>query len=81
MDEIVDETVERNWQLVVNNFNDLPAFRHTFSHFHLDITPCEVVIKTVSGAIADDEQYQWHADITQLALAAPVSAIFSEIIT
>jgi len=81
MDEIVDETVARNWQLVVNNFNDLPAFRHTFSHFHLDITPCEVVIKTVSGAIADDERYQWHADITQLALAAPVSAIFSEIIT
>jgi len=76
MDEVVGEVVERNWPLVVNGFNDLPAFRHTFSHFHLDITPCEVGIKAVSGAIADDGRYQWHADITQLALAAPVSAIF-----
>jgi A/G-specific adenine glycosylase len=76
MDEAVDESVARNWHLIVNNFSDLPAFRHTFSHFHLDITPCEVGVKVASGVIADGERYQWHADVTQLALAAPVSAIF-----
>ena len=75
MDEIVDVAVERNWQLMVDSYSDLPSFRHTFSHFHLDITPCEVDIKTVPGVIADGERYQWHADITLLALAAPVSAI------
>jgi len=75
MDEAVEVAVEKNWQLMVDSYSDLPSFRHTFSHFHLDITPCEVDIRVVSGAVADDERYQWHADITLLALAAPVSAI------
>ncbi len=80
IDEPVDHVVRDNWQLSVNKHRDLPAFRHTFSHFHLDITPCEVTIRKKGlqkkHAIADDERYQWHADITKLALAAPVSAIF-----
>ncbi|MFV2005329.1 MAG: A/G-specific adenine glycosylase [Gammaproteobacteria bacterium] len=76
LDESIDEAVKQNWQLTVNEYSDLPVFRHTFSHFHLDITPCEIDITQQSQAIADDERYQWHADVSQLALAAPVSAIF-----
>jgi len=76
MDETVDRAVERNWQLTVNKHRDLPLFRHTFSHFHLDITPCEVEIEPIIQAVADSGRYQWHSDITRLALAAPVSAIF-----
>jgi len=75
MDQAVDEMVDQNWQLTVNQHNDLPVFRHTFSHFHLDITPCEVRLAQTAQVIAEGEQYQWCADITQLALAAPVSAI------
>ena len=79
MDEKVDSAVRNNLQLTVNKHRDLPAFRHTFSHFHLDITPCEVTIRQKVQqrikAVADGERYQWHADITRLALAAPVSAI------
>lgn len=78
MDEIVDESVNNNWQLNVSSYGDLPTFRHTFSHFHLEITPCEVDIDTVKGVIADGDRYQWHTDISQLALAAPVSAIFQQ---
>ena len=76
MDEPVDRAVMNNWQLTVNKHRDLPLFRHTFSHFHLDITPCEVHVAPVILTIADAERYQWHANIAQLALAAPVSAIF-----
>ena len=75
MDQAVDEMVDQKWQLTVNQHNDLPVFRHTFSHFHLDITPCEVRLAQTAQVIAEGEQYQWCADITQLALAAPVSAI------
>ena len=75
MNQLVDEAVSQNWQLTVNNHNDLPVFRHTFSHFHLDITPCEVLLAPIVQAIADDGRYQWCADISQLALAAPVSTI------
>ena len=75
MEQAVVEMVDQNWQLEVDDYSDLPVFRHTFSHFHLDITPCEVQVGPAIRAIADDERYQWRADITQLALAAPVSTI------
>ena len=75
MDEQVGEMVALNWQLTVNEYSDLAVFRHTFSHFHLDITPCQVRVAVTSNSIADDERYQWRTDITKLALAAPVSTI------
>jgi len=75
MEQPVGEAVHQNWQLTVNDYSDLPVFRHTFSHFHLDITPCEVDIKSGMQAVAEDAHYQWCTDIKQLALAAPVSAI------
>jgi A/G-specific adenine glycosylase len=75
MGQIVDEAVEQNWQLTVNNYSDLPVFRHTFSHFHLDITPCEVQVAPAVQVIADSEPFQWCDDISRLALAAPVSLI------
>jgi len=75
MDQLVGEAVSQNWQLTVSQHSDLPVFRHTFSHFHLDITPCEVQVAPAAQAIAEHDQYQWCADITQLALAAPVSTI------
>jgi len=77
MDQHVDAAVQQNWQLTVNSHRDLSMFRHTFSHFHLDITPCEVQVEPTSTAIADGGRYQWHDDLSQLALAAPVSAILN----
>ncbi len=75
MEQAVVEVIQQNWQLTVNQHNDLPVFRHTFSHFHLDITPCEVRVAQTAQLIAEGERYRWCADITQLALAAPVSTI------
>ncbi len=75
LDDVISKAVKQNWQLTVNKHNDLPSFRHTFSHFHLDITPCEVEVDTNFSGIADEECFQWCTDISQLALAAPVSTI------
>ncbi|MBT8120548.1 MAG: A/G-specific adenine glycosylase [Gammaproteobacteria bacterium] len=75
MDQLVDQAVEKTWQLIVNDYNDLKVFRHTFSHFHLDITPCEVSVAPAASAVAEPPQYQWCSDISQLALAAPVTVI------
>ncbi|MCG6938809.1 MAG: A/G-specific adenine glycosylase [Gammaproteobacteria bacterium] len=75
MEQQVDESVKQNWQLTVSEYRDLPVFRHTFSHFHLDITPCEVQVVSQGLSVADNNVYQWQTDITKLALAAPVSAI------
>jgi len=75
MDESVDKVIKENWQLSVTNFSDLPVFRHTFSHFHLDITPCEVHVTSSAQAVSDGARYQWCADLSKLALATPVSSI------
>ena len=77
--QVVDE-VKRNWHLTVTKQQDLPEFRHTFSHFHLDITPCEISVEAGMQQITDGNRYQWCADTSQLALAAPVSVIFGQII-
>jgi A/G-specific adenine glycosylase len=77
LDQPVDKAVQQNWQLTVNDHRDLLMFRHTFSHFHLDITPCEVQVEPANSVIAEGGRYQWHDDISQLALAAPVSAILN----
>ncbi len=73
MEQAIDAAVAQNWQLTVSRSSDLPVFRHTFSHFHLDITPCEVDVKPGYALISDGDRFQWQADISKLALAAPVS--------
>lgn len=53
----------------------LPAFRHTFSHFHLDITP--VLVQTRQITAIADSNLKWvtpeHTDT--LGLAAPVKKL------
>lgn len=75
LEQPVDRSVKDNWQLNVESYTDLPVFRHTFSHFHLDITPCEIIAEIEGNAIADNDSYQWCAQVNLLALAAPVSMI------
>ncbi len=75
MDQSVEQAMQQYGCLRADKTSDLTVFRHTFSHFHLDITPCEVQISAVADEIADKGKYQWYADISQLALAAPVSSI------
>jgi A/G-specific adenine glycosylase len=57
------------------------ALRHTFSHFHLDITP--VVIPLDSGHVSIMENDRWHwYDLRQpaeLGLAAPVKKLLEKL--
>jgi len=59
----------------------LPGRRHTFSHFHLDITPVCVDLESEAEATADDNRFTWcdpHRP-GELGLAAPVVRILQEI--
>ena len=38
----------------------LPAFRHTFTHFHLDIEPLRIDIEASKLAVADQDRYRWY---------------------
>jgi A/G-specific adenine glycosylase len=46
-------------QIKADNLTQLTAFRHTFSHFHLDIVPMWLTVHS-SGACMDEGNALWY---------------------
>lgn len=64
----------------------LTPFRHTFSHFHLDITPVRIHVSPVTsndciGHIGEQPSRRWvqHQKPGQLGLAAPVKKLLAQL--
>lgn len=57
-----------------------PTVRHTFSHFHLDITPVTGNIIKILG-VMDDNGTAWYnpADVLELGLPAPVKRLLTQL--
>jgi A/G-specific adenine glycosylase len=53
-----------------------PGFRHTFSHFHLDISPLRVTMEE-TGAVMESGTALWYKadDCEQLGLPAPIKGL------
>lgn len=83
--ERVEQVCQQRWGLNVAGNTDSDAFRHTFSHYHLDITPCRVSLcpdkGSVFNGVADNEHINWcmPANATEKALAAPVARILKSV--
>lgn len=77
MDEDIASACVQRWGLRVRNADDGERVRHTFSHFHFDITPCRVRCEIAAARVNDDACLQWYrpAMNQRLALAAPVQRI------
>lgn len=58
-----------------------PPIRHTFSHFHLDITPLRLVLRAELGRIEDKEDRCWYKPqgTQKLGMAAPVKKLMDEL--
>tara|TARA_R110000868_G_scaffold380784_4_gene647032 strand:- start:23685 stop:24758 length:1074 start_codon:yes stop_codon:yes gene_type:complete len=56
---------------------ELPSFRHTFSHFHLDITPIVVSVRHQNHVVAEADTAIWYnlAKPNNVGLAAPVKKL------
>ena len=76
IDDPVEASLEQNWRLVVTGREDEPVYRHSFSHFHLDITPTRISVD-ITGSVMDDGTFSWHDDIAGLGLAAPVRKLLA----
>ncbi len=59
----------------------LPSIRHTFSHYHLDITPVQVNKWELKPTVADSDQWLWYPldDSAEVGLAAPVKKLLSRL--
>ena len=68
--------------LTLNKENTWPEIRHTFSHFHLDITPIQYRSNS-HQAIMEQDQWLWYNlnQPAEVGLAAPVSKLLSTLKT
>lgn len=56
----------------------LPRFRHSFTHYHLDIQPVKVVLKDISEVTSHQDWFELDKHET-LAVPAPVKKLLSEL--
>jgi A/G-specific adenine glycosylase len=70
---------EQQLQLKATQHETLPGLRHTFSHFHLDITP--VLVRAQPVGIMDSDQYIWYNTREPIAcgLPAPVKTLIDTV--
>ena len=78
----VADWCKRQLNLTVGIIEDGESFRHSFSHYHLDITPCRVQVKNPEQSVMEDERIVWYntSQPDQRGLAAPVKSILEAIL-
>jgi A/G-specific adenine glycosylase len=80
VDEQIEQLCHQRWGLKVLSNEDCDPFRHTFSHYHFDITPCRVQVQQNTTYLKDEGEIIWcqSEDAQQRALATPVARIISQ---
>lgn len=80
LDDDIQRLCQQRWDMKVLGNQDQRAFRHSFSHYHLDITPCRVQVQAIGSAVNDQGEVTWccSQDAVQRALATPVARIIRE---
>jgi A/G-specific adenine glycosylase len=81
VDTDVTTWVEERFGGVIESLEAADPFRHTFSHFHLDITPVRVKTRTESVSISDQADTRWikPGQAAQIGMAAPVRKLIESI--
>jgi A/G-specific adenine glycosylase len=61
---------------------DMPTRRHTFTHFHLDIRPKQILLEKTGCQVLDGDRYVWYnpAQPDERGLASPVKRLLKEIL-
>jgi A/G-specific adenine glycosylase len=68
---------------VVHEVEEWPVVRHTFSHFHLQITPVLAATTVVHDAVMEAQGRLWYNPETrdERGFAAPVERLLQRLIT
>ncbi|MDH5485331.1 MAG: A/G-specific adenine glycosylase [Gammaproteobacteria bacterium] len=72
---------QQQWQLNIGGFEDHQSFRHSFSHYHLDITPCRVSLKNPHQSVMEAGHRVWYNTCQPEpgGLASPVKTILNKL--
>lgn len=82
--QFTSEEELREWlaqrHIPADNLTQLTAFRHTFSHFHLDIVPMWLPVPSYAGCM-DEGNALWYnlAQPPSVGLAAPVERLLQQL--
>jgi len=78
--EKIEQVCQQRWGMEILHNKDLNTFRHTFSHYHFDITPCKVQVRVKAVVVREQANIAWcqSGEAKKRALAAPVARIISE---
>ena len=81
LEEDIKEFCQQQLGIQVIKTEECEVVKHTFSHYHLFITPTMVQYESYSDKIMEQTENQWyHKDQSDaLGLAAPVSAIIESL--
>lgn len=80
-DKNIEQHCAKNFYCKINKQKTLPSFRHTFSHFHLDITPVILQINNWQPPAMNTQNIIW-CDISKAikkGLAAPVKKLLEQL--
>ena len=77
LDVNVVDWCREQWKLTVMIEPSWRVLRHSFSHFHLDITPTPVRVIEQSGMVMEGERFVWYnsRDPASRGIAAPVQRL------
>ena len=77
--EHIQQWCEQQLGLLIDNIQSQPLFRHTFSHFHLDITPIACQVKNPANHVMEAANRVWYntQQPKSLGLPAPVLKILN----
>lgn len=79
LNQDITEICQQRWGFKLEQFSDEPCFRHTFSHYHLDIHPSYCQIQVVKNALRSNDDVMWCKQEQLLpAVATPVAKLLSQ---
>ncbi len=72
---------ERQHNFKVASLQEGAKFRHTFSHYHLDIVPYYIQVENIRTILRENDTYQWcdPKQLPQIGLAAPVKKLLKSL--
>lgn len=84
----ISQHCEQEFGIQIDSSTPLPAFRHTFSHFHLDIQPLKCKVSTYKHSIMDSTNQVWYkcqpqnqtAKADKRGLPAPVKMLLDNLL-
>jgi len=78
---IIKKTCRQQFRFQIQTFEFAPTFRHTFSHFHLEISPVFIHISPPPSKIMDSEQQIWYNlnSSQTIGMPAPVKALLASL--